>query len=155
MSQLQPGQKAPALKLKDQHGNWVTLKQFLGKKVLLFFYPEDDTPTCTTEACNLRDNFTSLQQHGIEVIGISPDNQNSHQLFVEKYNLPFILLSDPNHKALDAYGVWGEKNLYGHRFMGVLRTSFLINEEGRIQEVIRKVKSADHTQQVLKKWQID
>jgi peroxiredoxin Q/BCP len=152
MYTLNPGDKAPAFSLKNQEGKKISLKDFLGKKVVIFFYPQDSTPTCTVEACNLRDNYTMLTQQGIEVIGISPDDTVSHERFHSKQNLPYTLLADTDKKVIDKYGVWGEKNMYGKKYMGLLRTTFLINEKGKIDVVIRKVKSADHSQQILTVW---
>src|ERR1700749_1289797 len=131
MITLTAGMKAPAFKGKDQNGKSISLSDYKGKKVVLFFYPEDDTPTCTIEACNLRDNFSLLKSKGITVIGVSPDDEKSHKKFEEKFSLPFTMLADADHKMLNKYGVWGEKNLYGHKFMGVKRTTFLINEQGK------------------------
>jgi peroxiredoxin Q/BCP len=152
MSELIKGSKAPAISLKNQHGESIKLKDYLGKKVALFFYPEDQTPTCTIEACNLRDNFSSLKRRGIEIIGISPDDEAKHLKFIDKYDLQYTLLCDPELKAMNAYGTWGEKNMYGRKYMGVLRTTFLINEDGKIFDVIKKVRSADHAKQILDKW---
>lgn len=146
------GQKAPAFSLKDQAGNKVALKDYKGKKVALFFYPEDDTPTCTVEACNLRDHYALLQSKGIEVIGVSPDNAQKHQHFIGKFTLPFTLLSDTDMKVIHAYGVWGEKNMYGRKYMGLKRTTFLIDEQGLIHDVIGRVLSKIHTTQILKAW---
>ena len=137
---------------KNQEGKKVTLKEFKGKKVVLFFYPKDMTPTCTVEACNLRDNYSLLQKQGIEVIGISPDDETSHLKFADKHELPFTLLADPSHKTLNDYGVWGEKSMYGKKYMGVLRTTVLINEDGKIHDIIRKVESKNHAAQILKMW---
>lgn len=152
MTKLKAGDKAPAISLKNQEGKKVTLKEFKGKKVVLFFYPKDMTPTCTVEACNLRDNYSLLQKQGIEVIGISPDDETSHLKFADKHELPFTLLADPTHKTLNDYGVWGEKSMYGKKYMGVLRTTVLINEDGKIHEIIRKVESKNHAAQILKIW---
>lgn len=152
MYTLNPGDKAPAFSLKNQEGTKISLNDFLGKKVVIFFYPQDSTPTCTVEACNLRDNYTMLTQQGIEVIGISPDDTTSHERFHTKQNLPYTLLADTDKKVIEKYGVWGEKNMYGKKYMGLLRTTFLINEKGKIDAVIRKVKSADHSQQILTVW---
>jgi peroxiredoxin Q/BCP len=152
MTELKAGDKAPAISLKNQEGKKVTLKEFKGKKVVLFFYPKDMTPTCTVEACNLRDNYSLLQKQGIEVIGISPDDETSHLKFADKHELPFTLLADPSHKTLNDYGVWGEKSMYGKKYMGVLRTTVLINEDGKIHEMIRKVESKNHAAQILKMW---
>lgn len=142
------GEKAPAFKEKDQDGNWVTLSDFKGKKLVLYFYPKDSTPTCTTQACNLRDNYEQLLAKGYRVLGVSVDDEKSHRKFIAKHNLPFSLLADTEHRMVNAYGVWGEKKMYGHTFMGVFRTTFVIDEKGRIAEVITKVKSKDHAGQI-------
>jgi len=152
MSDLIAGSKAPAISLKNQHGKTVKLKDYAGKKVVLFFYPEDMTPTCTIEACNLRDNYDVLQKKGIEVIGVSPDDEKKHVRFIDKHALQFTLLCDTELTVMNAYGVWGEKNMYGRKYMGVIRTTVLINEDGTIHHIIKKVKSADHAQQILEKW---
>jgi peroxiredoxin Q/BCP len=152
MIQLNAGDKAPDFKTKDQNGNTISLKDFKGKRVALFFYPEDDTPTCTVEACNLRDNFSVLAKEDITVLGISPDDVAKHKKFEEKHELPFTLLTDTDLKIANKYGVWGEKNLYGHKFMGIKRTTFLINEQGKIEHVIKQVRSKNHTDQILKLW---
>jgi thioredoxin-dependent peroxiredoxin len=152
MSQLTEGMKAPAFTTKDQDGNTVSLKDFAGKKVVLYFYPEDDTPTCTVEACNLRDNFSSLKKEGITVLGVSPDDEAKHKKFEEKYNLPFTLLADPKMKIIEKYGVWGEKNLYGRKYMGLHRTTFLIDEKGVIRKVFKKPRSKMHSEEILKAW---
>jgi thioredoxin-dependent peroxiredoxin len=152
MIQLNPGDKAPDFKTKDQNGNTISLKDFKGRRVALFFYPEDDTPTCTVEACNLRDNFSALKKEDITVLGISPDDVGKHKKFEEKYELPFTLLTDTDLKIANKYGVWGEKNLYGHKFMGIKRTTFLINEQGKVEHIIKQVRSKNHTEQILKLW---
>jgi peroxiredoxin Q/BCP len=150
--QLKQGDKAPDLTSTDQDGNVHSLKQYKGKKVVLYFYPQDDTETCTKEACNLRDNFAALKKLGIVVLGVSPDDEKSHKKFEKKYSLPFTLLADTKHKIIDAYGVWGEKTLYGRTYMGLLRTTFLINEKGKIDHIIEKVKSKEHTAQIIEIW---
>lgn len=150
MTHLVEGQKAPDFKAKDQNGNIVALKDFRGKKVVLYFYPEDDTPTCTVEACNLRDNYGELKKAGLVILGVSPDDRNKHKKFEEKYNLPFTLLEDPDKKIIDKYGVWGEKNLYGNKFMGLHRTTFLIDENGIIIKIFKKPKSKIHSEEILK-----
>lgn len=150
MTHLTEGQKAPDFKAKDQNENLVSLKDFRGKKVVLYFYPEDDTPTCTIEACNLRDNYDELKKAGLVVLGVSPDDRNKHKKFEEKYNLPFTLLEDPEKKIIDKYGVWGEKNLYGNKFMGLHRTTFLIDENGIIIKIFKKPKSKIHSEEILK-----
>ncbi|MBL7765929.1 MAG: thioredoxin-dependent thiol peroxidase [Chitinophagaceae bacterium] len=150
MAELQAGDKAPDFKLKDQNGDIVSLKELKGQKVVLYFYPEDDTPTCTQEACNLRDNHAILKKHGFTVLGISPDDSSKHKKFETKYKLPFTLLADTDMKVINQYGVWGEKNMYGRTYMGIKRTTFLIDEKGKIAHVIRKVLSKTHTDQILK-----
>jgi peroxiredoxin Q/BCP len=142
------GEKAPNFKEKDQDGNWVKLSDFKGTKLVLYFYPKDSTPTCTTQACNLRDNYEQLLAKGYKVVGVSVDDEKSHRKFIAKHNLPFPLLADTEHRMVNAYGVWGEKKMYGHTFMGVFRTTFVIDEKGRISEVIAKVKSKDHAGQI-------
>jgi len=146
---LQEGDKAPDFKAQDQNGDAVTLSDFNGKKVILFFYPEDDTPTCTEEACNLRDNFSLLKKKGFVVLGISPDNVKKHKKFEQKFKLPFTLIADPDRTIIDSYDVWGPKQLFGHKYMGLLRTTFIIDEKGRIEKIFRKVHSKKHTQQIL------
>ena len=152
MANLSEGDKAPVFKTKDQNGKPVSLKDFIGKKVVLYFYPEDDTPTCTIQACNLRDNYSMLTQKGIVVLGVSPDNSKKHKKFEEKYEIPFTLLVDEEKKIIDMYGVWGEKNLYGRKYMGLHRTTFLIDEKGLIKKIFKKPRSKIHTQEILKAW---
>ena len=147
---LQAGEKAPSFSAKDQHGNKVSLSDFKGKKVVLYFYPEDDTPACTTQACNLRDHYSTLQREGYVVLGVSPNDEASHRKFAEKYSLPFALLADPKHTIIDKYGVWGEKNLYGRKYMGLHRTTFLINEKGIIERVLLRPRTKVHTEEILK-----
>lgn len=149
MSTLEEGNKAPAFSAKDQDGNTITLDQFIGKKVVLFFYPKDNTPGCTAEACNFRDNYQGLKAQGIEVLGVSVDDEKSHQKFITKHNLPFTLLADTDQKIVEAYGVWGEKNMYGKKYMGTNRTTFVIDEEGNIAHIIKKVNTNNSTAQVL------
>jgi len=149
MISLKPGDKAPDFTTTDQDGNLVKLSSYKGKKVVLYFYPKDDTPTCTKEACNLRDNYKALQKAGYEILGISTDNEKQHLKFISKYKLPFSLLTDPDQKVHNLYGTWAEKVLYGRKYMGTLRTTFLINEKGVIEEVIEKVVSAEHASQIL------
>ncbi|MCE6990438.1 thioredoxin-dependent thiol peroxidase [Dyadobacter sp. CY323] len=148
--ELQVGDPAPAFKLKNQDGEEVKLSDFKGEKVILYFYPKDNTPTCTTQACNIRDNYQSLLKKGYKVLGISTDDQKSHVRFIKKYQLPFPLLSDTDHEMVNAYGVWGEKTTFGRTYMGLLRTTFVIDENGLIQEIIRKVESKNHTDQILR-----
>jgi peroxiredoxin Q/BCP len=147
------GDKAPDFKSKDQNGNTISLSDFKGKKVVLYFYPEDDTPTCTIEACNLRDNYALLKQKGITVLGVSPDDEKKHKKFEKKYDLPFTLLADEGKKIIDKYGVWGEKNLYGRKYMGLHRTTFLIDEKGIIKKIFKKPRSKMHSEEILKAWQ--
>ena len=149
---LQAGDTAPAFTATDQNGNKVSLKDFKGKKVVLFTYPEDDSPTCTIEACNLRDNYSLLTGKGIVVLGVSPDDEKSHKKFETKFSLPFTMLADPNYKILDAYGVHGEKQMYGRTFIGIFRRTFLIDEKGKIAHIIAGVRSKIHTDQILKAW---
>ncbi|MGN6354922.1 MAG: thioredoxin-dependent thiol peroxidase, partial [Parafilimonas sp.] len=130
MITLAAGMKAPAFKGKDQNGNTVSLADYKGKKLVLYFYPEDDTPTCTVQACNLRDNYALLRKEGFEVVGVSPNDSESHKKFEQKFSLPFTLIADPAHKIINTYGVWGEKQLYGRKFMGLHRTTFVIDEKG-------------------------
>lgn len=155
MKKLKEGDKAPVFEGKDQGGKTVNLSDFRGKKVILYFYPKDDTPGCTLEACNLRDNHTELIKRGFEVLGVSPDSEKSHTRFAGKYNLPFPLIADTEKQILNEYGVWGEKNMYGKISMGVLRTTFIINEEGIIEKVFSKVDTKNHTKQILDGLGID
>jgi peroxiredoxin Q/BCP len=150
MTHLTEGEKAPDFKAKDQNGNSVSLKDFKGRKVVLYFYPEDDTPTCTIEACNLRDNYKLLEQKGLVILGVSLDDEKKHKKFEVKYKLPFTLIADPGKKIVEKYGVWGEKNLYGRKYMGLHRTTFLIDENGTIQKIFRKPKSKIHSEEILK-----
>jgi peroxiredoxin Q/BCP len=147
---LQVGNPVPEVKAKNQDGVEIDLNDYKGKKIVLFFYPQDGSPTCTATACNLRDNYNALLAKGYTVFGISPDNETKHQKFIKKYNLPFDLLSDTDHTVMEKFGVWAEKKLWGHVHMGVLRTTFIIDENGIIEEIISKVNSKNHAQQVLK-----
>ena len=135
---LKKGKKAPDFTISDQDGNMVSLSDYKGKKVALFFYPQDNTPTCTQEACNLRDNFAALKQKGIIVLGVSTDNAKSHKKFETKYKLPFPLIADTSYDVLEKYGVWDQKKLFGREYMGVLRTTFVINEKGIIQKIFTR-----------------
>lgn len=147
---LQEGQKAPAFTGIDQDGAKVSLADLKGQKVVLFFYPEDDTPTCTVQACNLRDNYALLIKAGFKVIGISPNTESDHQKFRKKFGLPFPLLADPQHKIIDKYGVWGLKNLYGREYMGLHRTTFVIDESGIIKKIFLRPKNKAHAEEILK-----
>lgn len=149
MLHLKEGDKAPVFKGKDQHGNTVSLKDFKGKKVVLYFYPRDMTPGCTAQACNLRDNYAVLTQKGFVVIGVSADTEKSHQKFTQKYDLPFILLADEDKKIVEQYGVYGEKKFMGRVFDGIHRTTFLINEKGIIDKIINKPNTKNHTAEIL------
>jgi peroxiredoxin Q/BCP len=149
MTHLQEGDKAPAFSGKDQDGKKISLSAYKGKKVVLYFYPQDNTPTCTVQACNLRDNFKVLEKEGITVLGISPDDEKSHKKFEAKFSLPFTLIADPDHAIIDAYGVWGEKQLYGRKYMGLHRTTFLIDEKGVIRKIFLKPKSKMHAEEIL------
>ena len=148
---LQAGDPAPAFSAKDQDGNDVKLADFKGEKVILYFYPKDNTPSCTVQACNLRDNYDVLLKKGYKVLGVSGDNEKSHQRFIKKHNLPFPLLVDTDQKIVNDYGVWGLKKTFGKEYMGIMRTTFVINEKGVIEEVVQKVNTANHTDQILNK----
>ncbi len=150
MAMLEVGDKAPAFSVKDQDGKTVKLSDFKGRKVVLYFYPKDDTPGCTTEACSFRDNLPKFEQLDVTVLGVSPDSETSHRKFADKFELPFTLLADPDKKIVEAYGAWGEKKLYGRAYMGTLRISYLIDEKGRIAAVYPKVSPAKHVDQLLK-----
>ncbi len=152
MTHLTEGSKAPAFTGVDQNGDKVSLAQFKGKKVVLYFYPQDNTPTCTEQACNLRDNFSVLQKEGIIVVGVSPDEVTKHKKFEAKFTLPFTLLADTERIVIDKYGVWGAKKLYGKEYMGLLRTTFLIDEKGIIKKIFLKPKSKQHTEEILNAW---
>lgn len=153
MTHLTEGTKAPLFKGKDQNGNLISLADFKGKKVVVYFYPEDDTPTCTVQACNLRDNFSLLTKKGIIVLGVSPDDEKKHKKFESKYKLPFTLIADAEHGIIDKYGVWGEKQMYGKTYMGLHRTTFLIDEKGVIRKIFLKPKSKQHTEEILHAWE--
>jgi peroxiredoxin Q/BCP len=152
MITLTVGQKAPAFSAKDQNNTTISLKDFIGQKVILFFYPEDDTPTCTIEACNLRDNYKMLQNEGFVVLGVSPNDTESHKKFEIKFELPFSLLADETHSIIDKYGVWGEKNLYGRKYMGLHRTTFIIDEKGIIRKIFLKPTNKKHAEQIVAAW---
>jgi peroxiredoxin Q/BCP len=147
---LEVGNKAPEFEAKDQNGNTVKLSDFKGKKVVLYFYPKDNTPGCTAQACNLRDNYEALQKAGYVILGVSSDSEKSHQKFIEKQSLPFSLISDEDLKVHEAYGTWVEKSMYGRKYMGTARTTFIIDENGNLEEIIEKVKTKEHTNQILK-----
>lgn len=152
MITLKEGDKAPAFAAKDQNDMDISLNMFGGKKVVLYFYPKDDTPGCTAQACNLRDNYSELLQKGFAVIGVSADDVKSHKKFETKFSLPFPLVADVNQAICKEYGVWGEKQMFGKKYMGINRTTFLIDEEGMIQKIIEKPDTENQTAQVLEAW---
>jgi len=149
MRELKVGDLAPAIKAVDQNGELITLNEYRGKKIVLYFYPKDNTPGCTAEACDLRDNYSQFIEKGFEVIGVSADSELSHQKFIRKYNLPFRLISDVDRKVLQDYGVWGQKKLYGKSYLGVLRKTFIIDENGTVEKIIEKVKTKEHSKQIF------
>ncbi|HEY8782427.1 MAG TPA: thioredoxin-dependent thiol peroxidase [Mucilaginibacter sp.] len=149
MAKLKEGDKAPDFTAKDQNGKTVSLSDFRGKNVILYFYPKDDTPGCTAEACSFRDNYQSMLSKGFDVIGVSTDDEKSHKKFEKKFDLPFMLIADPDKKIVEAYGVWVEKNMYGRKYMGTARTTFIINKGGTIDKIIDKVDTKNSSQQVV------
>lgn len=149
MTQLKEGDKAPVFEGVDQNGKSVNLNDYKGKKLILYFYPKDDTPGCTAESCNLRDHHSELQQKGFEVLGVSADNEGKHQKFIDKYQLSFPLIADTEKKIIEQYGVWGEKKFMGRTYMGINRTTFVIDEKGLIKNVYTKVKTKEHSEQIL------
>ncbi len=152
MSTLKEGAKAPVFKGVDQNGNKISLADFKGQKVVVYFYPKDDTPGCTAQACNLRDNYTALLKQGFQVIGISTDSVKSHKKFEEKYKLPFPLIADEDKKIVEQYGVFGEKKFMGKTYLGTNRTTFLVDEAGKIKKIITKPDTKNQTEQVLEVW---
>ncbi len=149
MAILKIGDEAPAFTAIDQDGNPISLNEFRGKKLILYFYPKDDTPGCTAEACNLRDNYNLLLKKGYMIIGVSADDDRSHKKFIEKYELPFPLIPDKEKKILKAYGAWGKKKLYGREYDGILRTTYVISEKGVIEKIFTRVDTKNHTEQIL------
>jgi peroxiredoxin Q/BCP len=149
---LTEGTKAPAFSGNDQDGNKVSLKDFKGKKLIIYFYPEDDTPTCTIQACNLRDNYSLLKNEGFEIVGISPNEEKDHLRFKDKFSLPFTLIADPKHTIIDKFGVWGEKQLYGRKYPGLHRTTFVIDEKGIIRKVFQRPKNKAHAEEIIAAW---
>ena len=143
------GDPAPDFAIPDQDGIVHKLADYAGRKLVIYFYPKDDTPGCTAQACNLRDNYYDLRQKGYEVIGVSVDDEKSHQKFIQKFELPFTLLSDINHEMVEAYGVWQEKSMYGRTYMGTMRYTFIIDEKGIIQNIITKVDTKEHANQIV------
>tara|TARA_B100000886_G_scaffold340419_1_gene309841 strand:- start:429 stop:890 length:462 start_codon:yes stop_codon:yes gene_type:complete len=153
MTSLNVGDKAPNFVAFDESSQSISLTDFLGKKVILYFYPKDMTPGCTAESCNLGDNYSLLQEKGFIVLGVSPDSSKSHQKFIGKYNLPFSLIADEDKAVIKAFGVWGPKKFMGKEYEGVHRTTFVINEDGIIEKVFTKVKTKDHTHQILQSYE--
>ncbi len=147
---LQIGSPAPSFSANNQKGETLSIGHFTGKKLVLYFYPKDDTPGCTAEACSLRDNYQNLMATGYAVLGVSPDTEAKHQKFIAKYNLPFDLLADTNNTVSLAYGVWVEKSMYGRKYMGIARTTFVIDEQGNLAEIIEKVDTKNHATQIIK-----
>jgi thioredoxin-dependent peroxiredoxin len=152
MIELKEGDKAPAFAAVDQNGKKTALADYKGKKLVLYFYPEDDTPTCTIQACNLRDNYALLKKNGFVVLGVSPDEAAKHKKFETKYDLPFTLLADPSHTIIDQYGVWGMKKLYGREYMGLHRTTFLVDEKGIIRKIFLRPKNKQHAEEIVEAW---
>ena len=149
MSKLQIGDKAPSINAIDQNGNNITLEQYQGKKVVLYFYPKDMTPGCTAQSCNLSDNYQLLLEKGYDVLGVSCDSVKRHQKFIAKHDLPFNLISDEDHKVVNDYGVWQLKKFMGREYMGIVRTTFIIDENGLISDIISKVNTKEHTSQII------
>lgn len=149
MAYLNVGDKAPDFSVVNQDGKTIRLSDYKGQKVILYFYPKADTPGCTAESCNLRDNYDDLLGKGYQIIGVSPDTQEKQKKFAEKYNLPFPLLADVEKKVIKAYGAWGMKKMYGKEYEGLLRTTYVIDEEGKIEKVFPKVKTKDHADQIM------
>jgi peroxiredoxin Q/BCP len=152
MTQLKVGDPAPLFTSTDQQGKKISLQDFRGKKIVLYFYPQDDTPTCTEQACNLRDNYGLLKKKGFVVLGVSPDTEKSHLKFEKKFDLPFTLIADPEHHIIDSYGVWGEKQLFGRNYLGLIRTTFVIDENGIITHIFLKPRSRQHAQEIIRAW---
>ena len=152
MTHLNVGDKAPEINAVNQSGEAITLSQFEGKKVILYFYPKDMTPGCTTQSCNLRDNYSELQKQGFEIIGVSADDEKKHQKFIEKHDLPFPLIPDVDKKVINDYGIWGEKKFMGKVYDGIHRVTFIIDEKGKIERIFEKVKTKAHTEQILETY---
>ncbi len=150
---LKEGDAAPDFTAKNQAGDEVKLADYKGERIVLYFYPKDDTPGCTKQACSLRDGFPKLKANNITVLGVSTDDEKSHRKFIEKYDLPFTLLADTDKEIVNKYGVYGEKNMYGKKYMGTNRTTFLIDEDGKIAKIMKKVKVAEHADEVLKAFE--
>ena len=154
MGLIKVGDLAPDFEAKDQNGKEISISKFKGKKLILYFYPKDNTPGCTAEACNLRDNYTELLAKGFVVIGVSADSASSHIKFLSKFELPFFLIPDEDKKIIQAYNAWGEKKLYGRSYEGILRKTYIIDEKSKILKIIEKVKTNDHTNQILEELKI-
>lgn len=152
---IKEGMQAPFFEGTDQSGNSISLSDFKGKKLILYFYPKDNTPGCTNEACNLRDNYKELTEQGFAIVGVSPDSEKSHTKFADKHSLPFPLIADTERKILTNYGAFGEKKMYGKTFLGVKRTTVIIDENGNIEKVIKKVDTKEHTSQIYKLYEIN
>ena len=150
MTKIAEGMPAPLFEGRDQDGNVIKLSNYKGKKIILYFYPKDNTPGCTAEACSLRDNYDELIKKGFVVLGVSPDTEKSHKGFAEKFHLPFPLIADPDKKIMTAYGAYGEKMMYGRKVTGVIRTTFIIDEKGLIEKIIKKVDTKEHAPQIFK-----
>ncbi len=149
MTHLKEGDKAPLFSGMNEKGERISLSDFSGKKLILFFYPKDNTPGCTAEACNLRDNYDDLKAKGFELLGVSADSAKKHQNFINKHGFPFSLLADTEKETLNAYGVWGQKKFMGREYMGIYRTTFVIDEQGTVEKVMTKVKTKDHSKQIM------
>lgn len=149
MTHLKKGDQAPPINKTASNGEQINWDALRGQRIILYFYPKDNTPGCTSEACNLRDNYEALFDRGFAILGVSPDSDESHRKFIAKYDLPFPLIADPEKEILHAYGVWGEKKMYGKSYYGVHRTTFIIDKQGRIEEIFKKVKTKDHAGQIL------
>jgi peroxiredoxin Q/BCP len=152
MSKIKIGDKAPDFKGIDQNGKIIASKDLKGKKVILYFYPKDDTPGCTAESCNLRDNYQALLKIGYAVVGVSADNEKSHKKFADKYELPFPLIADTEKEILESYDAWGEKSMYGKKYMGIIRKTYVIDEKGNIERIFDKVDTKNHTEQILQTY---
>ncbi|MBT8196318.1 MAG: thioredoxin-dependent thiol peroxidase [Bacteroidia bacterium] len=153
MAKLKEGDKAPALTGVDENGNKVKLSDYKGKKLILYFYPKDNTPGCTAESCNLRDNFSMLKKKGFGIVGVSPDSEKSHLKFIDKFDLPFTLIADTEKELSKKYGTWGKKKFMGKEYMGIIRTTFVIDEKGKIDRIFDKVKTKTHTEQILESYE--
>ena len=149
MPKLKEGDLAPAISARDQNGELVTLEEYRGRKVVLFFYPKDNTPGCTAEACDLRDNYSRFRDQGYEIVGVSADSEKSHQNFIAKHQLPFRLISDPDRKVLEDYEAWGEKKNYGKTYMGIIRKTYIIDQNGYVEKIIEKVLTKEHSKQII------